>query len=76
MNQPTHRTEGPQNTSGREHPRTGNRPVKKEVFGSLIGSGALVILYAADQLGVPMDLEVALAIAGLIGAGAAYLKGE
>lgn len=68
MNEPT-RADG-------KHPRTGNRPVKKEVFGGLVGSLALVILYIAEQIGVPMELEVALAIAGLLGAGAAYWKGE
>lgn len=51
-------------------------PVRKEVAGISAFSIALLIIWIAEQLGVPMEMEVALAIAGIIGGVAAFLKSE
>lgn len=69
----------PRNTFGARPdmpPQTEQEPTRKGVAGTLVGSLALVVLYVAEQMGLPMELEVALAIAGLLGAAAAWLKDE
>lgn len=51
-------------------------PTRKGVLGTAAGSGALIILWAAQQFGIEMELEVAVAIAGLLGAAVAYFHRE
>lgn len=50
--------------------------VRKGVMGTAAGTGALLILYLANKWGLPMDIELALVIAGGIGSLVAYVQRE
>lgn len=50
--------------------------VRKGVAGTAAGTGALLILYLAEKWGLPMDMTLALAISGGVGALVAWAKRE
>lgn len=51
-------------------------PLRKSVVGISTGSVALLVVWGAEQFGLSVPTEVALAIAGIVGAIFAYAQRE